>query len=220
MRNTERKNKKIIAVIIFALLIAFLVSAGTIAWLTRKSSVTNTFTVGSFEVPTTSPTGDPISLDGNIYEPSWNLEEEHKLIPSATFDKDPYIGIGEGSEDAVVYVYIKNNMSNKVYFTINEGWEAVENETTAGSQEGTYTSGLFKYTAGLSGATDADVWTTNPIFSQVVTADDATVEDFTPADGDSEITVSCFLHQAKDSEGVAISEDTIKEAAKTAFEIQ
>ena len=220
MRSTERKNKKILAVIIFALIIAFLVSAGTIAWLTRTSTITNTFTVGSFETPTTSPTEPEttISIDGNIYEPSWDEGEEHKLLPSTEFDKDPYVGIGKGSEDAVVYVFVKNNFTNKVYFSINEGWEAVE--AKAGSVADTYTSGLFKYTAGLSGATEADVWTSKPLFDKVSTADDSTVEDFTPVSGENEIVVSSFLHQVNDSEGTPIDADTIETAAKAVFEIQ
>ena len=219
-RRTQRKesNKKIMAVIVFALIVAFLVAAGTIAWLTRTSSVSNTFTVGSFESPVTDPKDSTksINIDGNIYEPSWDASATHKLIPSATFVKDPYIGIGAGSEDAVVYAYVENNFSNKVYFTINEGWEAVQ--ATAGSQNGTYTSGLFKYTAGLTAKTDGDSWTTTPLFSSVATDEAATLTDFTPATGkDYEIKVSSFLHQAKDNDGAPISDATILAAAKSAF---
>lgn len=222
MRRAQRKenNKKILAVIVFTLIVAFLVAAGTIAWLTRVSSVSNTFTVGSFESPKTDPT-DPtkaINIDGNIYEPSWKASETHKLIPSATFVKDPYIGIGAGSEDAVVYAYVENNFSNKVYFTINSGWEAVE--ATAGSKAGTYTSGLFKYSAGLTSKADGDTWTTTPLFSAVETDEAAVLADFTPATGkNSEIKVSSFLHQAKDNEGTAIPDTTIVAAAKAAFGI-
>lgn len=221
MRKTKGKNKKLIAVVIFALLLVFLVSAGTISWLTRTSSISNTFTIGSFEVPTTSPK-DPsvsINIDGNIYEPSWNVNETHKLISSATFEKDPYVGIGAGSEDAVVYVYVENNFSDKVYFNINDGWEAVSG--TDGYADGTYTSGLFKYTAGLSNATSADVWTTKPLFDSVIVDESATMDDFTVEDGkESEIKVSSFLHQAKDGSGNEISSATIETAVKDAFNIQ
>lgn len=225
MKNAKRakeSNKKSTLAIVVLLILAIVVSVGTIAWLTRISSVTNTFTVGSFETPTTDPTNpeNPIEIDGNIYEPSWNEEEEHRLIPGVTFAKDPYVGIGAGSEDATVYVYVENSCSNKVYFTINEGWEAVDGETTAGSQEGTYTSGLFKYTTGLTGATDSDVWTTTPIFSQVVTDETATSDDFTAtAGGNPEIKVSSFLHQTKDAEGIPIPTKTIEDAVKVAFEL-
>ena len=223
MKNGKRAkqgNKKTLSAIVLLLILAILVSAGTIAWLTKTSSVSNIFTVGSFENPSTSPTNPetPIDIDGNIYEPSWNDEEEHKLIPDATFAKDPYVGIGAGSEDAAVYVYVENSFSNKVYFSINTGWEAVE--ATAGSKEGTYTSGLFKYTDGLKNATDTDVWTAQPLFSEVVTDETATSEDFTVEEnGKLEIKVSCFLHQTKDADGTEIPSQTIENAAKETFKI-
>jgi len=220
-RTEKRKNKKMLAVIIFSLIVVFLATAGTIAWLTSISTISNTFTIGSFEIPTTEP-GNPSQtieeeLDGNIYEPSWDASAQHKLIPSATFEKDPYVGIGVGSEDAAVYVYVENSFSNKVYFNLNAGWEAVE--AKSGSKEGTYTSGLFKYTAGLSGATTQDKWTTTPIFSTVETDEEATTTDFTVEEGqDSVIKVSSFLHQANGDEG-AIDEATIEAAARAAFNI-
>ncbi len=220
MRSTNRKNKKAFIILILTLLLVFSVLAGTIAWLTRTSSVSNTFTVGSFETPSTSPK-DPsvtINIDGNIYEPSWDKNATHKLIPSVSFDKDPYVGIGTGSEDAVVYVYVENNFSNKVYFNINAGWEAVS--ATEGFKDGTYTSGLFKYTAGLSGAESSDVWTEEPLFSKVFTDETSTKSDFTPEETkESVIKVSSFLHQAKDSKGDPIPTATIEAAAKAAFNI-
>ena len=223
MRRKKRENKKrLYMVLILLLLLALLTAAGTISWLTKVSSITNTFTVGAFEKPKTSPTDPtkPITIDGNIYEPSWNSEEEHRLVPSVTFAKDPYVGIGAGSEDAVVYVYVENSFTNKVYFSINSDWEAVPGETTAGYKDGTYTSGLFKYTAGLTAADDEDVWTSTPLFSEISTDDSSEISDFTEtADGKTEIKVSSFLHQAKDSDGTAIPAATIEEAAKTTFGI-
>jgi len=228
MRKTKRNHKNIVAIIAMVVLLAFLVAGGTIAWLTRTSSLTNTFTVGSFTTPTTFPNDptdqtDPedvtaISIDGNLYEPSWDATEEHKLIPSASFAKDPYVGIGAGSEDGVVYVNVVNNFSEKVYFSLNQGWEPVLGHVVQGSLSGTYTSGLFKYVAGLTADADKDVWTTTPLFSSVVTDEAANTSDFTPAQGNNhEIVVSSFLHQAKDDQGNAIDSATIQAAAIAAF---
>jgi len=220
MRRAKRKNsKKIVAIVAIVLILAILATAGTIAWLTRTSQITNTFTVGSFTSPTTDPT-DPtqtISISGNLYEPSWHDEEEHKLIPGNTYAKDPYVGIGPESEDAVVYVNVENNIPNNAYFTINTGWEAVTGQVTAGPVADTYKSGIFKYTAGLTGSDSADVWTTTPLFSEITTAENANASDFTPATGDPTITVKAFLHQAKDSNGDPIDAATIEAAAITAF---
>lgn len=219
-KNEKKKDKKIYVILLLILIILLLTVVGTIAWLTKVSSVSNTFTIGSFEKPSTSPL-DPtikIDIDGNIYEPSWNKDETHKLIPSVTFAKDPYVGLGKGSEDAEVYVYVENDFSNKVYFTINDGWEAVE--ATAGYKAGTYTSGLFKYTTTLNASKTDDIWTATPLFSSVATDETSTIEDFTvDSSKKSEIKVSSFLHQAKDNKGTAIPAETILQAAKEAFNI-
>lgn len=216
----NKRNKKNVVIVILALLIVSIITVGTVSWLTKTSSITNTFTVGTIEVPTTSPTDSSvtINIDGNIYEPSWDANEEHKLIPGVSFKKDPYVGIGKGSEDSAVYVYVENNFSNKVYFSLNNGWEAVDADN--GSETDTYTSGLFKYTSGLVGNNESDTWTTTPLFSNVVVADDAEISDLSVADGkDTTIKVSAFLHQAKDSDGNAIDDDTILAAAKNTFNI-
>lgn len=228
----KKSNKK--KLILPVLLLLLLVGIGTtVAWLTSTSELTNNFTVGSFNVPTTDPEDETEELDttngslnGNLYEKSWNVKDEHKLTPGVSFNKDPYVGIGPDSEDAVVYLYVENNFSNaennysnKVYFAINDGWEAVENETTSGPENGTYTSGLFKYSNVLESDDEKDSWTTEPLFSRVVVADDANTEDFTPAQGkNSTITVKSFLHQANDASGNAIDNNTvILPAVKTAF---
>lgn len=216
-----KKKKKYLVVILIIVLLTFVVT-GTIAWLTSQSSLTNTFTVGSFNTPTTSPL-DPdkkITMTGNIYEPSWVTTEEHKLVPSQSFKKDPYVGIGAGSEDAVVYVYVENSISNKLNFTINSGWEAVEGCVTSGSIDGTYKGGLFKYTTGLTASKSTDVWTSTPLFSTINVADDAQITDFTADDENNyNVTVSVFLHQAKDSEGKSIDQAIILTAAKNAFKL-
>lgn len=214
-----KQNKKISALIVPVLLVAVLLVGATIAYLSAKSTITNHFVVGSFNLPTTDPTtGNAKQLDKYLDEPSWDDSVNHKLLPGVTFAKDPYVGIGAGSEDAAVYVYVENNFSNKIYFTINNGWAAVSGETTAGSIAGSYTSGLFKYTNGLTASANSDSWTTTPLFSTINVSDSATDADFTVGTGqDTTIEVSSFIHQAKDSSGNPISASTIEAAAKSAF---
>ena len=223
----KKKNRKYVVTPLLLLLLLVTVG-GTVAWLTAKSSVKNSFTVGSFNLPTTDPT-DPTKVKEQtqfLDEPSWVSNDPHKLLPGVTYDKDPYVGIGKGSEDAVVYVYVKNaftkNGANSVYFTINDGWEAVSNTVSGAGGTGSYVSGLFKYTAGLTNAANADVWTTKPLFSEIVVSNNAKSTDFEIAEGFDEgaITVESFIHQAKDGEGKAISDtEVILPAAKTAFGI-
>ena len=227
MTNNKHFLKKAAPVFLFALLAIGLIG-GTVAWLTAQTDKKNTFTVGNFECPEYQPDGQTAitesSPDCHLVEPSWDTNAAHKLLPGAEFAKNPSVGIGEGSEDAVVYVNVTNSMRNKVYFTINTGWEPVSGFTTAGSASGTYTSGLFKYTAGLvahtgEGSDTGDTWTTAPLFSQVTVAENAEESDWnaTNNDGDYNITVDAFLHQAKDANGNAITASTIETAALEAF---
>ena len=223
----KKSRKKLLIALLAALLLVGV--GGTVAWLTSSNTLVNEFTVGTFSEPTTDPedSSQPLdkvngNFDGNLYEKNWNPNEEHKLMPGTTYQKDPYVGIGPGSEDGVVYVYVENNFTNtdKIYFTINNGWEAVAGKTTAGAVSGSYKSGLFKYTAGLVGKADEDSWTTTPLFTNIVVADDATSDDFEVAQGqDTAVTVKSFIHQAKDSSGADISASEIQSAAETAFGI-
>jgi len=214
-------DKKSILIAILAIILIGVMIGGTVAWLTASAKLVNTFTVGTFVKPTTKP-GEPTTTitAAYIYEPSWDEEETHKLIPGAKFDKDPYVGIGAGSEDAIVYVSVENNFKDNVYFTLNANWEAVEateiDGVTPSFEDGkTYTSGIFKYTAGLNNAAEADVWTTTPVFSQLQVADDATASDLEVAEGKttSTITVKSFIHQT----GSGLDDNELLTAAKQAF---
>lgn len=235
--NERRKkhhsaNKRNTVAVVAVLLVCILAIGGTIAYLTSHSSLENTFTVGQISpiVPEEGgPGGKPIPdgdktngrLSGNLYEPSW--VKDSKLLPSATIKKDPYVGVGAGSEECEVYVYVKNTMTNNdhIYFTINEGWEAVTGYATPfGGNK--YTGGLFKYTAGLNAldVKDKNVWTTNPLFSNIVVSNEAVAENFKNEQGKvGSITVQSFLHQKNDADGGDIDDSTILDAVKKQFNL-
>lgn len=201
MENTKGR-KRTLAIIAVVVCLALAAVGGTIAWLNSQSNLTNSFTVGDVNDPTTEP-GDPdeplpddsTKVDGNLYEPNW--VDESKILPGTQIAKDPYVGIGKGSEDAYVFVYVKNNTmsdsgseaSDAPYFTLNGNWAVV---TDGGSPIGdkasenldAYTNGLFMYSADginpvlLEGFDDKDNWTVNPLFSAVMTPEDANGADF------------------------------------------
>jgi len=215
----KKKNRKYVVIPLLLLLLLVTVG-GTVAWLTATNTKTNTFTVGQFNVPEKMPNGTTDNTEGFLVEPSWDTTAAHKLLPGVTFAKDPMVGLGEGSEPAVVYIQVDNDLTNKVYFTLNNGWTAVSGCTTAaatGAPANSYTSGLFKYSSILEPAASGDTYT-NALFSNVVVASDAQNSDITVQSGDPEITVKSFIHQAYDASGQAISDaDVIKPAAVTAL---
>ena len=118
--------------------------------------------------------------------------------------KNPNVGIGKGSEDAYVYVFVKNKTapaetadSKTTYFTINSGWKAV-NATAVAGEPTHYLGGLFVYVGNETDATPLiaskteDKWT-GELFSTVTTPKETEQKDFAnPATMD----VNCFIYAA------------------------
>ena len=157
----EKNNNKKFLIGALAVLLVAVAVGGTIAWLNAQSNLTNSFTVGKIENPTTDPkdpdtpiTGDE-NLSGNLYEPNW--VDDSKLVPGTPVAKDPMVGVGAGSENAYVFIYVVNKAAAEgqteadvaPYFTLDANWDVVEGEATAttfeGAPEDSYTSGLFVY---------------------------------------------------------------------------
>ena len=201
----KSKTRSILTVCLALALVASAV-LGTIAYMTAQDSKTNTFTVGSFNKPT-DPDHPDQTLDSYLIEKNW--VENSKLVPGGSVAKDPKVGIGAGSEDAYIYVYVDNKTltdANKklVTFTLDEGWTAVEGHAVAGGASNTYVSGLFKYNTKLT----AGNWTTN-VFTKVDVSADANTTDFAAK---PQMTVYAYIHQAKDGAGADLA-DTANTAA-------
>ena len=201
----KSKTRSILTV---CLALALLASAvlGTIAYMTAQDSKTNTFTVGSFNKPT-DPDHPDQTLESYLIEKNW--VENSKLVPGGSVAKDPKVGIGAGSEDAYIYVYVDNKTltdTNKklVTFTLDEGWTAVEGHAVAGDAPNTYVSGLFKYNTKLTGGS----WTSN-VFAKVDVSANANTTDFAAK---PQMNVYAYIHQAADGAGVDLA-DTANTAA-------
>ncbi|MGY3724970.1 SipW-cognate class signal peptide [Granulicatella balaenopterae] len=253
-QTQQKQDRKKRIGIVLLLLLCLLTLAGTMSWLTHSSQLDNQFTVGKISeidpggggpVDPKDPTDptDPIDpdgndprLDGNLFEPHW--KPDAKLEPGVTIPKDPYVGVGKGSEACYVFVNVTDNMNNNdhVYFTLNDGWEVVEGTALS---NGSYTSGLFMYTKGLDGSEASDnVWTEKAVFNKVVVDDKANEQDFwkkgvKDQQDDEEnsfkptITVQSYLHQktkpnneGEEGERSEISVDTAKQNAKEFFKAQ
>lgn len=236
MRENKRNNKLKMTAVIAVMLVCILAIGGTIAYLTSHSRLANTFTVG--EIAPIDPDGsgpdgnenidkDDTKLQGNLYEPHW--VDDSKLFPTAVIPKDPYVGVGKGSESCAVYVYVTNEMANNhhIYFEKEEGWNPVAGcvyEVTVGDKT-YYEGGLFEYTAGLDGSkATGNVWTTTPLFKNVIISDEADADDFKLKEGITTggkptITVHSYLHQKQDANGADIEKTIIENAAKAKFGI-
>ena len=218
-RKRTNKKKKRYGIIAALLLLVLAAGVGTYAWLTAQSSLPNNFTTAGINKPTTDPDhpsqplpDDNTKVNGNLTETNWVANS--KLAPGVSVPKNPNVGIGKGSENAYVYVFVKNETasagtpnSRKTYFTINSGWKAVE-ATTVEGEPTHYLGGLFVYVGDGTEATPLiaskteDKWT-GELFSNVTTPKETEQKDFAK---DAKMTVNCFVYAADSTtEGSAAS---------------
>ena len=195
-----KSKKRSILTVCLALALVAAAVLGTIAYMTAQDSKPNTFTVGSFNKPTDPDNNQ--ALDSYILEKKWDAVDEHKLIPGSSVDKDPMVGIGAGSEDAYIYVYVDNKTLTEaskklVTFTLDKDWTAVTDHAVAGDTPNTYVSGLFKYNTKLTGGK----WTSN-VFTKVDVSANANTTDFAK---NPQMTVYAFIHQATGSTGADLA---------------
>ncbi len=84
---------------------------GTMAYFTSKEKVENHFTVGKVTIGEVTETkvdeyGEPIIGEDRVGG------NQYKLIPDATYTKDPQIVMGEDSEDCWLFVQLKNDIAS------------------------------------------------------------------------------------------------------------
>lgn len=130
----KTKTKALLLILCTVLLICATVM-GTLAFLTDRDQVVNTFTVGNVQIKLdevcVTPDGKPVldpdgnatrTEDGNTYH----------LVPGQTYPKDPTVTVLAGSEDSYVRMMVTINCSSqlKAIFGDNflpenyvEGWD-------------------------------------------------------------------------------------------------
>lgn len=131
-----KNAKKILALLLCAVLLVCATIAGTVAYLTQKTkTVENSFTVGKVSLGTDQD-GDGI-VEGGLDETDVDeygvkdgdtrvTENTYKLIPGHTYVKDPTIHVAEGSEKCWLFVEVVN------------GIEDIEADSTAANAEKPY----------------------------------------------------------------------------------
>lgn len=116
-------KKKTIALIVCLTLIIGCAIGGTIAWLTDTTkAVTNTFTAGDVDIDLTETWNT--DADGNGSLESWTA----KMIPGASYTKDPVVSVTANSEDCWLFVKFEEKNDAKTYLvytstlTTDNGW--------------------------------------------------------------------------------------------------
>ena len=114
--------KKTLTVLLALVLVIAMSVTGTMAYLTSKDSVTNTFTVGNVKITLDEA---PVDANGKKTDGARVQENKYKLIPGHVYDKDPTIHVDANSEDCWLFVKVEDGLAN------------IEDNTTIASQMAT-----------------------------------------------------------------------------------
>lgn len=118
-----KKAKKIVALLLCAVLLVGASIAGTVAYLTSQDQVVNTFTVGNVQIYL-----DEIDYDKSETNPEAGVTGRDKanvyhLLPGHEYDKDPTVTVKANSEECFVRMIMTINKQNELdaaFKAINE----------------------------------------------------------------------------------------------------
>lgn len=120
-----KKAKKVLALLLCAVLLVGASVAGTLAYLTDNDNATNTFTVGKvdidlkeYEVDAQTGLKTTTTTDAGLTD----LE----LVPGRTIQKNPFITVASDSETCWLFVKIENNLGDAVTINGLTNWTPVD----------------------------------------------------------------------------------------------
>ena len=106
------KKFKALLVVACALLLVAASVFGTMAYLTSKDTVTNTFTVGKVAIKLDEA---KVTADGVTVTPAERVDKNsYKLLPGHTYTKDPTVTVLNGSESSYVKMTVTFSMADKL----------------------------------------------------------------------------------------------------------
>ena len=194
-----KTKTKAIALTLCAVLLVVASVMGTMAYLTSKDTVTNTFTVGnvSITLDEAKVTEYGVEVPGaeRVKANSYNL------VPGHNYVKDPTVHVAANSEESYVFVKVENGLSayeatnNTIATQITEGgWTALEGQT-----------GVYYKT--VSKSADAQNFV---VFSSFTLSDTANNVDGWANLASSNITVKAYAIQKDGFTDAAAAWDAVK----------
>lgn len=187
----KTRTKVLLLTLCAALLVCATVLA-TMAFLTAKDAVTNTFTVGNVAI-----TLDEAKVDvyGEAATPGSRVDENtYKLIPGHEYTKDPTIHVAPNSEDCWLFVKLENGLVDIT------GATTIEDQMEANWKKIDEVNNIYAYNSTASAGSNVVV------FETFTLAQDAKVEEY----ADAKIIVTAYAVQA---DGF----DTVEEAWNATF---
>lgn len=155
--------------------------AGTLAYLTSKAEVKNTFTVGNVSI-----TMDETNVDQKDGEPARDTQNTYKLLPGQSYTKDPIIHVGSDSEECWLFVKVENNIT-----AVEDSTDTIASQlATNGWSEIDLTNHIYAYQSKVQAGDDITV------FNHFKVASTATNDALNAIDGKT-INVTAYAIQAE-----------------------
>ncbi|MBQ5321013.1 MAG: hypothetical protein J6K88_02960 [Oscillospiraceae bacterium] len=180
----KKTNLKALAIALSALIAGGAI-AGTIAYLTSRDTITNTFSVGNVEIKLDEAKvdlqGKPLDENGNVVEDiedayRHNAGNKYHLIPGQSYTKDPTMTVLKNSEESYVRMLVTINCYNALqqiyngeflpqYFVNgwdNNIWTTTKNIVVSGDKA-TYEFRYYKTVSGENSDLDLE-----PLFTSFI----------------------------------------------------
>ena len=171
-----KNAKKIVALLLCAVLLVGASVMGTLAYLTSQDAATNTFTVGKVEIELKEYKVD--AQTGIKSETEVDNLEDLELVPGREIQKNPFIKVSDDSETCWLFVKIENNLGDAVTINGLTGWTAVPDH-----------DGYYQY----NGTVDAGA--TVPVFESITVSNNATYDTLNGIDTKN-IVITAYAVQA------------------------
>lgn len=160
-----KSKKKVFLTVLCAAALVVASVLGTMAFLTSKDQVNNTFTVG--KVAITLDEAKVTDMGAPVAKADRVKANTYKLIPGHNYTKDPTIHVAADSEDSWIFIKVENGLTSIINTPTIEsqitdnGWTALDGVTGVYYKE--YTSAATATDLAVFGAfkikDDADVST-------------------------------------------------------------
>ncbi len=180
--------KKIIGIIMAAVLLVSASVMGTLAYLTSTDEVTNTFTVGNVKITLDEA---KVNLDGTVDGTDRVKANEYKLLPGHEYTKDPTIHVDKDSENCWLFVKVVDGIA-----AIEDATTVADQMTANGWTAVAGAKNVYAYKEIVNGGKDVVVFENFKIKGDV--ANDALAEY-----AEAEIVVTAYAVQADGFETAA-----------------
>lgn len=178
-----KTTKKALLLTICALLLVAASVLGTMAYLTSRDNVVNTFTVGAVKITLDEA---KVAADGTPVTPAARVKaNSYHLLPGRTYTKDPTVHVDNGSENCWLFVKVENGIA-----AIEDSANTIAAQLTAnGWTAVTGTTNVYAYSRAVSKGENVRVFDTFGISGNV---DAATLANYANAT----VTVTAYAVQA------------------------